>query len=87
MAFNIKAYHPSCVIKFVEASGAAGDHRVSTRPPVLPACLHLYNKKPFRGICLKNAKNFHGVCGVQELFFRLFSLSIIFLTTGVSHYT
>lgn len=31
MAFNIKACHPPvCVIRFVEAGGAAGDHRVST---------------------------------------------------------
>lgn len=88
MAFIIKAYHPSCVIKFVEASQAGRDHRVSSRPPVLPTpCLLLYNKKPFLGICLKNAKTFRGVCGVQELFFRLFLLLIISLTAGVSRYT
>lgn len=58
MAFNIKAYHPSRVIKFVEASRAAGDHRVSSRPPVLPTRLHLYNKKPFLGICFKKCQDF-----------------------------
>lgn len=88
MAFNIKAYHPSgVVIEFVEASGAAGDHRVSRPPPVLPTRLRLYNKKPFLGICLKNARTFPGVRGVQELFLRLFLLLIISLTTGVSCYT
>lgn len=58
MAFNIKAYHPSRVIKFVEASRASGDHRVSSQPPVLPTRLHLYNKKPFLGICFKKCQDF-----------------------------
>lgn len=33
---------------------------------------------------LEERPSFHGVCGVQELFFRLSSLFIISLTTGVS---